>query len=143
MNKIKKYKIKYRLVHTCLIATSAIGVLVTYLIPSSNFLVGIYTSYLLFYVSKVLITSTDMRIVIDNSTDENKGLHMGIRQSFIAFGNFAGPLIGGALYSNNPLLCFYISASTFGLTMIISVGLLFWNKAREKKQIDNKEKVPN
>lgn len=131
----KKIKIKYRIVHTALIAISSIAVLVTYLIPSSRFLVGIYSSYIVFYASKVLVTSTDMRIVIDNSTEENKGLHMGIRQSFIAFGNFAGPLIGGVLYSNNPLLCFYVSSGTFALTLVITLTLIAIEKVKRKQAI--------
>ncbi|MCQ2772431.1 MAG: MFS transporter [Bacilli bacterium] len=130
----KKCKINYRIVHCFLIGISSISVLITFLIPASSFLVAMYTTYTIFYISKCLTTSTDTRIVIDSSNEGNKGFHMGIRQASIAFGNCVGPLIAGAVYSTNHLWCFYMSSITFAATLIFSVSSILISNAITKKE---------
>ncbi|GEM_PF-3819805 len=124
----KKIKFNYRWIHATLLLLSGTMILITYLIPSSAFLIAVYSSYTIFYMCKVLISSTDTKIIIENSNENNKGFNMGLRQASIASGNFVGPLIGGAIYDSNNLWAFFASAIMFGVTFLISVISLIFKK---------------
>lgn len=129
----KKIKFNYRWIHAVLLVISGVMILVTYLIPTSGFLIGVYTSYTIFYMCKVLISSTDTRIILENSNESNKGFNMGLRQASIASGNFVGPLIGGAIYDANNVWAFFASSIMFGVTFLISIIALAFKK---KEKID-------
>jgi DHA1 family multidrug resistance protein-like MFS transporter len=85
---------------------------------ANNFLLIVYTVYMIYVVAKAIYQPLEQNFIADNA---NKGFYssiMGVRQSFYSIGMIIGPLIGGFLYELKPINVFNFSA------LMIFVGLV-------------------
>lgn len=107
-------------------------VVVLYVFRANNFIVTIYTIYMIYVISKAIYQPLEQNFIADNA---NKGFYssiMGIRQSFFSIGMIVGPLIGGFLYEQNPRNVFDFSALMIFIGMLLMIIVYF----RIKKKND-------
>ncbi len=94
--------------------------IVFYVFRASNFLLVVYTVYMIYVVFKAVYQPLEQNYISLNAKEGNFGKVMGVRQSFLSIGMVIGPLLGGFLYEKSPLLLFDSSAMMF----LIGVFLL-------------------
>lgn len=115
-------KVNYELIYIVLTFISVISLLVTFSINQNNFLVMMYTTYSIYICMKSIMLPIEQTI-ISKLSDGNSGEVMGIRQSFVALGQIAGPLISASMYDKNHYSVFYFSIIIYfiiGLILLIS-----------------------
>ncbi len=104
---------------------SGIAIFMTFTIFRSKILIMLYSVFMIYMIVKTLTTPLETDLISQESKEENYGMILGARQSFLAIGQVIGPLFGGFLYGVNPYLVFYFSAFLF---LIVSIFLLVYNK---------------
>ena len=116
-----------------MIITQVISVIVVlYVFRAENFLLVVYTVYMLFIISKAVYQPLEQNFIADNATEGFYSSIMGIRQSFYAFGMIIGPLIGGFIYQQSPIMMFNFSA----LMIVAGLILMIYVYLRIKKNSD-------
>lgn len=101
------------------------AVIVFYVFRANNFLISVYTVYMIYVIFKAIYTPLEQTYISLHAKEGEYGKIMGVRQSFVSIGMVVGPLIGGFLYEKSPLLMFDASAVTFligfGILIIVSI----------------------
>lgn len=105
------------------------GVAVLVSFSMTNFLLSVYTIYLLFIISKA-VTEPATAYFLNHNEDLNKGILYGMRESFIALGAIIGSVSGGFIYGYNNKLLFFICAGVYIFAGIIIILLA---RIRHKK----------
>lgn len=108
------------------------AVIIFYVFRANNFLLVIYTVYMLYIVSRSIYQPLEQSYISEHAVDNRYGAIMGVRQSFFSLGMVIGPLIGGFLYDISPLLQFDVAAITF-LIGVVLLGFTFYFQKREEK----------
>ena len=98
--------------------------IVLYVFRASNFLITIYTVYMIYVILKAVYQPLEQNYISKHAMEGQYGRVMGVRQSFVSIGMIIGPLAGGFLYEKKPLLLFDFSAITF-LIGVILLGLVY------------------
>ena len=102
-----------------MIITQAISIgVVIYVFRANNFLLIVYTVYMIYVIGKAIYQPLEQNFIADNATKGFYSSIMGVRQSFYSIGMIAGPLIGGFLYEKFPRYVFDFSA------LMIFIGLI-------------------
>jgi DHA1 family multidrug resistance protein-like MFS transporter len=107
-------------------------VVVLYVFRANNFIVTIYTIYMIYVISKAIYQPLEQNFIADNANEGFYSSIMGIRQSFFSIGMIVGPLIGGFLYEQNPRNVFDFSALMIFIGMLLMIIVYF----RIKKKND-------
>ena len=107
-------------------------VVVLYVFRANNFIVTIYTIYMIYVISKAIYQPLEQNFIADNANEGFYSSIMGIRQSFFSIGMIVGPLIGGFLYERNPRNVFDFSALMIFIGMLLMIIVYF----RIKKKND-------
>lgn len=123
-----KKNINYELIYTILTFISVISLLITFTINQDNFIVMMYSSYVIYIISKSLMLPLEQTIISRNSKG-NSGEVMGIRQSFVALGQISGPLIAASMYGNNHYSVFY-----FSIIIYLIIGIILFVSYKRKKE---------
>lgn len=120
-----------------MILTGVIGVaslFITFIINSNYFIIMMYSVFMVYIISKAVIESASVKFISENNRIE-KGLLMGVRQSFISLGAVLGPLIGGAIYYSYPIdkrkILFFICAGIYLFTILI-LSLIYFTRNKFK-----------
>lgn len=100
----------------------SISLFITFLVGANEFIYFVYTTYMLFIMSRAINESSSASFISDLKSVDS-GLILGVRQSFISLGAVVGPLLGGLIYysqdvSNRGLL-FFICAIVYLLGVVI------------------------
>ncbi len=106
------------------------ALIVFYVFRSNNFLLSVYTVYMVYVIFKAIYTPLEQNYISLHAKEGEYGKIMGVRQSFVSIGMVIGPLIGGFLYGKSPLLIFDASAIAF----LIGFGILFIVSILNRKQ---------
>jgi len=102
-----------------MIITQAISIIVVlYVFRSNNFILAVYTIYMIYVIAKAIYQPLEQNFIADNANEGYFSSIMGVRQSFYSVGMIIGPLIGGFLYESAPIKVFDFSA------IMIAVGLI-------------------
>ncbi len=112
---------------------SAIIIFVIFRLP--NLLLMLYTVFMFYVVLKAVFAPLEQNYISKHAKGGRYGTMMGIRQSFFSIGMVIGPLIGGYLYSIEPLYVFDFSALMFLLGFLL---LLFLEKKVKRELRDLK-----
>jgi len=102
---------------------------------SSNFLISVYTLYMLFIMFRTVYQPLEQNYISNHVQDGKYSLTMGIRQSFFSLGMILGPLLGGFLYQKKPLVLFDSSAVLFILSGILVILLIIENHRNRLREI--------
>ena len=86
-----------------------------YLLLSMRFLQGCFT---------VMVWQILMTIILDLSTQDNRGKNMGIYGIFLALGMGLGPMLGGLLAKWDVLIPYYAAAVLNGIIFVLALFLL-------------------
>jgi MFS family permease len=111
-----------------MLVSQAISIIVViYVFRANNFLLTVYTVYMVYVINKTIYQPLEQNFIADNASHGFYSSIMGIRQSFFAIGMIIGPLIGGFLYELKPIYVFDFSASMifigFSLIMIVYIRI--------------------
>lgn len=137
---IVKYANRYKKqLHLIMIMHIVSAAIVFYVFRSINFLVMMYTVYMLYVVFKALYIPLEQAYISKEAKEGYYGSIMGIRQSFVSLGMVLGPVIGGFLYNYKPLLLFDFSAVIF-LIGVILLGIVS-SLEKPKQAVLNKENI--
>ncbi len=109
------------------------AVIVFYVFRASNFLLVVYTVYMLYIVFKAIYLPLEQNYISLHAEAGKFGRVMGVRQSFLSIGMVLGPLIGGFLYERDALLLFDSSAATF-LVGVLLLGVVYILEKKYQKQ---------
>jgi DHA1 family multidrug resistance protein-like MFS transporter len=102
-----------------MIISQLISIVVIFIVfRANNFILFVYTLYMLYVVGKAIYQPLEQNFIADNANEGFYSSIMGIRQSFYSIGMIAGPLIGGFLYEIKPIYVFDFS------NLMIFIGLL-------------------
>ena len=71
---------------------------ITFMFKNEALLYMIYSTFLVFMATKAIIESASVTYISRES--ENKGVILGVRQSFYSLGAVIGPILGGLIYYN-------------------------------------------
>ncbi|MGS0973608.1 MAG: MFS transporter [Candidatus Izemoplasmataceae bacterium] len=112
---------------------SAIIIFVIFRLP--NLLLMLYTVFMFYVVLKAVFAPLEQNYISKHAKGGRYGTMMGIRQSFFSIGMVIGPLIGGYLYSIEPLYVFDFSALMFLFGFLL---LLFLEKKVKRELRDLK-----
>ena len=123
-----KNNVNYELIYMILTFMSVISLLVTFTINQDNFIIMMYSSYVIYIICKSLMLPLEQTIISKNSKG-NSGEVMGVRQSFVALGQVSGPLIAAGMYGSNHYSVFYLSIIIY---FIIGVILLVSYKRKKE-----------
>jgi DHA1 family multidrug resistance protein-like MFS transporter len=126
INKVKK--VNYELVYIILTFISVISLLVTFTIDQGNFIVMMYSTYVVYIICKSLMLPLEQTIISKLAVG-NSGEVMGIRQSFVALGQVSGPLIASSMYGNNHYSVFYLSMIVYFI-----IGVILFISYKRKKE---------
>ncbi|MGD9760928.1 MAG: MFS transporter [Candidatus Izemoplasmatales bacterium] len=107
-------------------------IIVLYVFRANEFLLVVYTVYMIYVISKAIYQPLEQNFIADNASDGFYSSIMGVRQSFYSIGMIAGPLIGGYLYELSPIYVFDFSA----LMILIGLILMLIVFIRIKKKSD-------
>ncbi len=88
---------------------------------ASNFILYVYTLYMLYIVSRAIYQPLEQNFIADNANDGFYSSIMGIRQSFYSIGMIIGPLIGGFLYEIAPIYVFDFANLMIGIGLILMI----------------------
>ena len=110
-------------------------VVVLYVFRANNFIVTIYTIYMIYVISKAIYQPLEQNFIADNANEGFYSSIMGIRQSFFSIGMIVGPLIGGFLYERNPRNVFDFSALMIFIGMLLMIIVYF--RIRKKNDLLN------
>jgi DHA1 family multidrug resistance protein-like MFS transporter len=111
----KLMKFKSIFVISMLLIIASISVIITFTL--SNFILALYSIYLLFVISKTAFQPFEQSYIA--TFGDQYGKLMGLRQFFVSIGMVLGPLLLGVLYDQNEVLSFYVSS------VLLLIGLLF------------------
>ena len=100
-------------------------VVVLYVFRANNFIVTVYTVYMIYVISKAIYQPLEQNFIADNANEGFYSSIMGIRQSFFSIGMIVGPLIGGFLYERNPRNVFDFSAFMIFIGVILMIIVYF------------------
>lgn len=108
--------------------------IVFYVFRSVNFLLMMYTVYMIYVIFKALYIPLEQAYISKEAKDGHYGSIMGLRQSFVSLGMVLGPVIGGFLYDYNAILLFDFSAIIF-LVGVLLLGIVsFLEKTKRPLQ---------
>ena len=107
-------------------------IVVLYVFRANDFLLVVYTVYMIYVISKAIYQPLEQNFIADNASDGFYSSIMGVRQSFYSIGMISGPLIGGYLYELSPIYVFDFSA----LMILIGLILMLIVFIRIKKKSD-------
>ncbi len=113
--------------------------IIFYVFRASNFMLAIYTVYLLYMVFRSIYQPLEQSYISEHAVDNRYGAIMGVRQSFYSLGMVIGPLVGGFLYNMSPLLQFDAAAITF-LIGVSLLGLTYYFQKKENKLANESSK---
>ncbi len=122
-------KLRKQVVAITIIQTLS-AVIVFYVFRANQFLLVIYTVYMLYVVIKAIYQPLEQNYISLHANEGEFGRIMGLRQSFVSIGMVIGPLVGGFLYQKKPLFLFDSSAVAF----LIGAGLLLIVLILEKRK---------
>jgi len=107
------------------------SVIVFYVFRGINFLLLMYTVYMVYVIIKAIYTPLEQNYISRYAKENQYGNIMGLRQFFVSLGMVVGPLLGGFIYNIKPLFLFDFSAASF----LVGVFLLIFVYLLEKKQM--------
>ena len=109
-----------------MIVTQFISIIVVlYVFRANNFIVTVYTIYMIYVISKAIYQPLEQNFIADNANEGFYSSIMGIRQSFFSIGMIVGPLIGGFLYERKPRSVFDFSAFMILIGVILMIVVYF------------------
>ncbi|MCK9235594.1 MAG: MFS transporter [Acholeplasmataceae bacterium] len=111
--------------------------IVLYVFRASNFLLVIYTVYMIYIVFKAVYLPLEQNYISSHATEGKYGKVIGIRQAFLAIGMVLGPLIGGFIYERSALLLFDTSAYIFILGVLLLGLVRYFDKKKKTESILN------
>ncbi len=103
---------------------------------NNEIIVALYSLFMVYVVFKAIYSPLEQSFISSYAEPGKLGSIMGVRQSFFAIGLVIGPLIGGKLYSINPIIVFDFSV---GMFLIAFVLLLVIRKNILKEKLDKKQ----
>ena len=130
-------KIKKQILAISIIQLLSAGI-VLFVFRASNFLVIVYTVYMLYVVFKAIYLPLEQNYISLHAEPGKFGRVMGVRQSFLSIGMVIGPLLGGFLYEKDSLLLFDSSAYTFIIGVLL-LGVVYILEKRYQQRKLNKE----
>ncbi len=110
------------------------SIIIFYVFRGSNFLLMMYTFYMVYVVIKTIYTPLEQSYIAKNILPGQYGATMGLRQSFVSFGMVIGPLIGGFVYDQKPLWLFDFSAIAFLIGVLLLFGVYLLETGLTKKR---------
>lgn len=111
--------------------------IVLYVFRASNFLLVIYTIYMIYIIFKAVYLPLEQNYISSHATEGKYGKVIGIRQAFLAIGMVLGPLIGGFVYERSALLLFDTSAYIFILGVLLLGLVRYYDKKKKTESILN------
>ena len=123
-----KFKKQLLLISIMNLISSAIVFIV---FRSNHFMTMMYTAYLIYVIFKTLYVPLEQSYIAKEAKEGQYGSIMGLRQSFVSLGMVLGPVIGGFLYNESPLLLFDFN----GALLIIGVIFVFIVMVIESRRI--------
>ncbi len=107
------------------------ALIIFYSFRASQFLLVMYTVFMVYVILKTVYLPLEQNFISKHAKDGKYGSVMGLRQSFVSIGMVVGPLLGGFLYQQKPILLFDFSCIVFliGAFLLIFVYLLQKKKA--------------
>ena len=113
---------------------SAVIVIILFRVPNTQFLIYLYTMYLVYIMIKAIFTPIEQVYVSSFAKEHNVATTLGIRQSFYSIGTIVGPIFGAFIYDYNPKLLFDVSAIFFLVSLIF---LYLSHHFRDKSYVEN------
>jgi len=110
---------------------SAILVLILFRVSESQFLIYLYTMYMVYIAIKAIFAPLEQDHISKFSDNHNVATTLGIRQSFFSIGTIIGPIFGAFIYDHDPQLLFDSSVVFFMLSLI----LIYISNHHRKKDI--------
>ena len=99
---------------------------ITFINKDENFIIMVYSTYMLFVMTKPINESASANY-ISSMKNQDPGLILGVRQSFISLGAVVGPLLGGLIYYSqevaNRKILFFVCAGLYAVGVIILLGI--------------------
>lgn len=117
-----KFKKQLLLIAIMHIISSAIVFIV---FRSYYFITMMYTVYLVYVIFKTLYVPLEQSYIAKEAKEGQYGSVMGLRQSFVSLGMVLGPVLGGFLYDQSPLLLFDFNAILFLIGVLFIFGVMF------------------
>ena len=107
---------------------SAILILILFRVPGSQFLIYLYTIYMIYIAIKAIFSPLEQDYISKFSNETNVATTLGIRQSFFSIGTIIGPIFGAFVYDYSPSLLFDSSVLFFLLSLIFIYLSNFFRK---------------
>jgi len=109
-----------------MILSQIVSIIVIFIVfRASNFLLSVYTLYMVYVISKSIYQPLEQNFIADNANEGFYSSIMGIRQSFYSIGMIVGPLIGGFLYEIAPIHIFNFASIMIGVGLILMIIVYF------------------
>ncbi len=124
-------KIRFKLVLIMTLHLLA-GLIIFYVFRANNFIVIVYTLYMLYIVIRTLYQPLEQAYIANHAEQGQYSLIMGIRQAFYSLGMIIGPLVGGLIYQEKPIYLFDSSAALFLMSALILVIIMLIQKKKMK-----------
>ena len=118
---------------------SALIVVITFRFSNGNFMLFLYTVFMLYIIIKALYAPLEQEYIAARADQDKIATTMGIRQSFYSIGTILGPIAGAFIYAYNKILLFDISA-IFLLLSVVFLVLTFL--ARKNGHAKEAELIP-
>lgn len=111
-----------------------ITLLSTFLFPNETIMTSLYSIFLIYVMSRSIITPLEQGHISTYAKDSNYGTIMGMRQLFISMASIVGPIMGGYLYAYNKRLVFLVSVAILGFSFVM---VLFTTKKPSQRLQDS------
>lgn len=125
-----KFKRQLLLIGVMQMMSSAIVFIV---FRSNYFITMMYTVYLIYVIFKTLYVPLEQSYIAKEAKEGQYGSIMGLRQSFVSLGMVLGPVLGGFLYDQSPLLLFDFNGILFVVGVLFIFGVIFMEKQKTKE----------
>ncbi len=113
------------------------AVIIYFVFHSAQFLTVVYTVFMGYILLKAFFQPLEQNYIATYASTKSLSKLMGIRHAFVSMGMVVGPLIGGWIYSEKPLLLFDVSAACFVVGGIILMVVFIIHKISLKKTVTN------
>ncbi len=108
------------------------ALIIFYSFRASQFLLVMYTVFMVYVIFKTVYLPLEQNFISKHAKDGKYGSVMGLRQSFVSIGMVVGPLLGGFLYQQKPILLFDFSCIVFLIGAFLLVFVYILQKKKTK-----------
>lgn len=115
-----------------MIVVGAISLGATFLIRQTWIMYSLYSVFLVYVMTRSVITPLEQSHIAGFAKEENYGTIMGFRQIFISIANIVGPIMGGYLYATDRYLVFWVSVVILFVAYFILELTSRWNSKHLK-----------